>query len=96
MVTSPNPYQPSGICSGNKRWSKHVYSAIGFLIGFAPLAGLGCVHYYQFRLAAAALPPGTSVCGNTVIECASLVFVLAPGFGLVAACMGRVIHGFSR
>lgn len=62
---------------------------IAFLVGFAPLAGLGLKNFYQFRLAVASLPPGTAVCGNTAIECGALVFLIAPVSGLITLTIAK-------
>ncbi len=90
IAKATNPYQPASTASVlANRSSAFVLSVIAFLVGFAPLAGLGLKNYYQFRLAIASLPPGTPVCGNTVIECGALVFVIAPVCGLITLAIAK-------
>lgn len=90
IAKTTNPYQPVSTASVHaNRSSAFVRSVIAFLVGFAPLAGLGLKNYHQFRLAVASLPPGTAVCGNPVIECGALVFVIAPVCGLITLAIAK-------
>ena len=90
IAQTTNPYEPASATSGlTNHLPSFVLSVIAFFIGFAPLAGIGIKNYYQFRLAVASLPPGTAVCGNTVIECAALVFVIGPVCGLITLAVAK-------
>lgn len=93
-MDSNNPYCSAAVPSpslAGKQSPAAIRTSIGFLLGASPPVLLAIYHYYQFQVFVASLPPGTAVCGNSVMWSITLIIFVAPVSGCLGAVIARLI-----
>jgi hypothetical protein len=100
-VLVSDPYRPASstgqdVLRAARSRSPGRWALGGFGIGAGLPAGLGIYGIYQFNAYVASLPPDTFVCGNGVLGAYALIFVIAPGCGMIGAAVGWAIAATNR